>query len=451
MADDQGWGDVAYQGHPDLKTPFLDKLASESLVFDRFYAAAPVCSPTRGSVMTGRHPIRFGCFSWGHSLRPQEQTIAHLMRAAGYRTGHFGKWHLGSVQSGSPVNPGTAGFDHWVSAPNFYDNDPILSQNGKAIQTAGESSMVTARFANDFIENCIEDNQKFFVVVWFGSPHNPHRGAPEDLEYYAGMDPDQAHFLAEITGMDRAIGSIREHLEQKKVWDDTLLWYCSDNGALPKVGSTGGFRGKKGSIYEGGLLVPSLISCPGAKKKALHVPGRVSTSDILPTLARLAGVSRLARHPSDGIALTSVIRGATFETRPVPMGFWNYPVGGIRTPSHAWMSDLLMSQSNGLEPQIPERIRLDAGVIAEKLTTDHFPGHAAWIDGNLKLHKLAPANPNGSITWELYDLKNDPSESENIIQSADPDMVSSMKAALKDWQLSVVNSHNGLDYEQIQK
>jgi hypothetical protein len=111
MADDQGWGDVGYYSHPDLKTPNLDNMAASALRFDHFYAAAPVCSPTRGSVLTGRHPNRFGCFTWGSTLRPQETTIAEALKQAGYSTGHFGKWHLGSVRQGSPVNPGASGND----------------------------------------------------------------------------------------------------------------------------------------------------------------------------------------------------------------------------------------------------------------------------------------------------------------------------------------------------
>ena len=126
-------------------------MAASGLRFDRFYASAPVCSPTRGSVMTGRHPNRFGCFSWGHTLRPQEITVAEALKKAGYRTGHFGKWHLGSVRTGSPVNPGNSGFDEWISAPNFFDNSPILSNQGRALQIQGESSMVVVDSAVDFI------------------------------------------------------------------------------------------------------------------------------------------------------------------------------------------------------------------------------------------------------------------------------------------------------------
>ncbi|MFP6574850.1 MAG: sulfatase-like hydrolase/transferase, partial [Pirellulaceae bacterium] len=139
MADDQGWGDMAYYGHPHLKTPNFDEAAATGLRFDRFYAAAPVCSPTRASVMTGRHPNRMGVFKWGYPMRPQETTIAEALKAAGYTTAHFGKWHLGSVRKTSLANPGQNGFDYWLSAPNFYDNDAVLSQQGVAVQTKGES------------------------------------------------------------------------------------------------------------------------------------------------------------------------------------------------------------------------------------------------------------------------------------------------------------------------
>jgi arylsulfatase A-like enzyme len=110
MADDQGFGDVGYTGNPALKTPVLDEMAATALRCDRFYAAAPVCSPTRGSVLTGRHPNRFGCFKWGYPLRPEEVTLAEMLQQAGYDTGHFGKWHLGALDEGSPVSPGASGF-----------------------------------------------------------------------------------------------------------------------------------------------------------------------------------------------------------------------------------------------------------------------------------------------------------------------------------------------------
>jgi len=261
MADDQGWGDMGYTGHPILKTPNLDAMAAASLTFNRFYAAAPVCSPTRGSVLTGRHPNRFACFSWGHSLRPQEITIAETLKAAGYVTGHFGKWHLGSVQKTSPVNPGNSGFDEWISAPNFFDNDPILSNRGTAVQTKGESSMVTVDLALDFIRKHADSLKPFFAVVWFGSPHNPHKAIEQDRALYDDQDKKHQHFYGEITGLDRAMGKLRQELRTLDIHQNTVLWYCSDNGGLPNLSVTGG-RKHKGSIYEGGLRVPAIIEWP---------------------------------------------------------------------------------------------------------------------------------------------------------------------------------------------
>jgi len=166
MADDQGWGDTGYNGHPLLKTPVMDEMARTGLRFDRFYAAAAVCSPTRGSVMTGRHPNRFGCFAWGHTLRPQEITIAEALKKAGYTTGHFGKWHIGSVRADGTASPGNSGFDEWFSSPNFYENNPLFSHNGKVIETKGESSDVTAGLAMDWIGKVAKGKKPFLAVVW---------------------------------------------------------------------------------------------------------------------------------------------------------------------------------------------------------------------------------------------------------------------------------------------
>ena len=134
MADDQGWGQTGYYDHPILKTPNLDAMAESGLRFDRFYAGAPVCSPTRGSVLTGRANDRIGVLSHGYALRRQETSLAAVMKNAGYVTGHFGKWHLNALRGpGVPVlasddhNPGEFGFDHWLSVTNFFDRDPILS------------------------------------------------------------------------------------------------------------------------------------------------------------------------------------------------------------------------------------------------------------------------------------------------------------------------------------
>ncbi|MCK5173635.1 MAG: sulfatase-like hydrolase/transferase, partial [Planctomycetes bacterium] len=128
MADDQGWHETGYYDHPFLKTPVMDEMAAKGLRFDRFYSGAPVCSPTRASVMTGRNPNRCGCFSWNYSIRPEEITIAELVKESGYVTGHFGKWHLGPAKGSSFTNPGANGFDEWLSHDNFFELNPTLSR-----------------------------------------------------------------------------------------------------------------------------------------------------------------------------------------------------------------------------------------------------------------------------------------------------------------------------------
>lgn len=440
MADDQGWGDMAYNGHPILKTPNFDNMAASALRFDRFYAAAPVCSPTRGSVMTGRHPNRYGCFKWGHTLRPQEITIAEALKTVGYVTGHFGKWHLGSVCKGSPVNPGTSGFDEWFSAPNFFDNDPILSREGVAVQTKGESSMVTVEAAIEFIRKHANSTNPFLCVVWFGSPHGPHQAIEQDRAVYDDQNKKLQHFYGEITGMDRAFGKLREELRELNIHENTILWYSSDNGGLPGVGTTGG-RANKGKIYEGGLRVPAILEWPVRipHPRVTDVP--CNTSDIYPTLLEIVRLEVGNQPPLDGISLARLIDNK-MKSRPKPMGFWDYPESGIRTPSKEWMTELLKAQKAGKEIADKSRLRLDAGKISKKYSEDSFPGHAAWLNWPWKLHRIETKK---GIQIELYNLAADPEEKNNLAPEHDQ-KVESMRSDLETWQKSVVRSLNGEDY-----
>ena len=442
MADDQGWGDMAYNGHERLKTPNFDRMAAETMRFDRFYAAAPVCSPTRGSVMTGRHPNRFGCFKWGYPLRPQEITIAEALKTAGYTTGHFGKWHLGSVRKGSPVNPGASGFDRWFSAENFYDNNAILSREGVAVQTEGESSMLAVDAAIDFIRESVAAEKPFLAVVWFGSPHSPHQALDEDRAAYADLPERDQHFLGEITGMDRAFGKLRGEIKELGIRDNTILWYTSDNGALPKVGSTGGYRGNKGKVYEGGLRVPAILEWPAAINAPRVTEVRCNTYDIYPTILDIVGIKVENQPPVDGISLKPLIEGQ-MDSRGRGMGFWDYPIPGIGTPSAKWMAELLAAQQAGAEPDDPEKLRLDAGEIEQEYSKTEFPGHAAWIDGEWKLHRIT--DKKGNLKWELYNLADDREEATDLLE-AEPERVKKMSDALEGWLGSVVDSLNGEDY-----
>ncbi|HEO71658.1 MAG TPA: N-acetylgalactosamine 6-sulfate sulfatase, partial [Candidatus Hydrogenedentes bacterium] len=403
--------------------------------------AAPVCSPTRGSVMTGRHPNRFGCFKWGHPLRPQEITIAEALKTAGYVTGHFGKWHLGSVQKGSPVNPGASGFDTWFSAPNYFDNDPIMSREGIAQPALGESSMITVDAALQFIAKHAQGTEPFLAVVWFGSPHSPHKAIEQDRAPYKDQDAKLQHFYGEITGMDRAFGKLRDGIRQLGIRDDTLLWYCSDNGGLPRVGATGG-RGHKGQIYEGGLRVPALLEWHGHIKAPQTTAIPCVTSDIYPTLLDITGVAIPHQPPLDGLSLVPLLDGA-MDARPKPIGFWDFPAQGIRTPSAEWMSELLEAQKAGKETTDIERLCLDAAKIDHPYPPNLFAGHAAWLDWPWKLHRKQEES--GESTIELYNLAADPMETKDRA-AHEPDRVQTMQTALDTWRRSVVRSLNGADY-----
>jgi arylsulfatase A-like enzyme len=442
MADDQGWGDVGYRGHPVLKTPTLDEMAASGLRFERFYAAAPVCSPTRGSVLTGRHPNRYGCFSWGHTLRPQETTIAEALKPAKYATGHFGKWHVGPVRADSPVCPGASGFDEWLSSPNFFENDPLMSHKGKVVQTRGEGSQVTVDAAIEFIREAAGRKQPFLAVVWFGSPHGPHAALDRARRLYADQPEKLQHFYGEITAMDRAIGNLRRELRTLGIAENTLLWYTSDNGAIP-VGSTGGLSGRKGNLREGGVRVPGIIEWPAriGKPRTSLIP--CGTVDIYPTVLEIVGVkARNQPEPLDGVSLVPLIEDR-MERRGKPLGFWVYPVRGIGTPSKKLLEEMAREQASG--SPVPSRPAQDPGRITERYSEENLPGRAAWIDGAYKLHRQAP--PEGDASYTLFHLARDPQEKSDLA-GREPQRVEGMKAELEAWQKSVIRSLNGEDYLQ---
>ena len=436
MADDQGWGDMGYMGHKVLKTPVFDEMARTGLRFDRFYAAAPVCSPTRASVLTGRHPNRMGCFQWGHTMRKHEITIAEALKSAGYTTSHFGKWHLGSVRADSEVAPGKNGFDEWASAPNFYENSPLFSHNGKVIETNGESSAVTVDLALKWMAK-VKD-KPFLSVIWFGNPHGPHIGTEKFLKMYEGETKAYANFYAEITGMDAAMGQLRKGLRKLGVADNTILWYCSDNGGL-KPNSMAGLSGKKGKLLEGGIRVPGIIEWPDVIKKHRVTNVPANTVDIYPTILELAGVEQPTQQPLlDGVSLAPLIQEKTFA-RKKPMGFWHYPAGGRGMHARKILEDLRVEQVAGNQAPAPK-----AGFVDRQYPLDKFPGPSAWINGDWKLHRIvdkAGTNP----TYKLYNLRKDVQEKTDLAV-AQPQVLTRLKSELAAWQKSVVSSLNGADY-----
>ena len=442
MADDQGWGDVGYNGHPELKTPNLDKMAGEGLQFNQFYAAAPVSSPTRASFLTGRHPNRMGVFKWGNLIRPQEITVAEVLKKAGYVTGHFGKWHVGSVYEGCPTNPGANGFDEWLSAPNFYDNNPILSREGTAVQKHGESSMIAVNAAIEFIRKHHESSQPFFSVIWFGSPHVPHRAIDRDKALYPDLEEELQNFYGEITGIDRAVGKLRDKLRSMDIEDNTVLWYLSDNGGLDMGWdkSTGG-RGSKGEIYEGGLRVPSIIEWPARIQKHRETDVPAVTSDIYPTLLEIADLEIEKQPVLDGISLIPLIKGE-MEERDQPVGFWEFPEEGRGISSSKKMRELWRKQNAG-ESVDSSKLHLDVANITTHYAEDDFRGHAAWLDWPFKFHRIE--DDSGNMQTELYNLEEDPME-QNDLSDENNSKAESMRTQLEKWQSSVIKSLNGRDY-----
>ena len=435
MADDQGWGDTGYNGHPFVQTPTLDAMAKTGFIFDRFYAGAPVCSPTRASVMTGRNPIRTKVTNHGRYMRPHEQTIGETLQAAGYVTGLFGKVHTGSGQASSICNPSGMGFDEWVTGLNFYDNDPYLSRKGIVEHRRGKGSVIAMDDALAFLKKYKDDNRPMFTVVWFPSPHDPHQEVPEGPSLYDNKE--HAGYYCEITLLDQQLGRLRAELKKMNIADNTILWYCSDNGGL-NVKTSGG-RAKKGSIYEGGLRVPAIIEWP-AGKLAGRTAVPVSTVDMYPTLMAMAGVDLKAPHPLDGIDVSAIISGK-IKKRPKPMGFWHHFQKGQSTWSDKILKGIMEKQQAGAPlPHDPPRMLKDVNKFPQFPETT-VTGHAAWNKWPWKLHRIQGKK------YELYNLLSDPMESRDC--ATDPqhqERLSQMKKELSEWMRSVVRSLNGKDY-----
>jgi len=469
MGDDHGWEETGYNGHPHVKTPVLDEMAATGLRFDRFYAAHPSCSPTRGSFVTGRHPNRYGTFAPGWSLRPEEITIAHLLGKAGYRCGHFGKWHLGAVKAGSPVNPGAMGFDEWVSHDNFFELNPSLSRNGGPPEVfPGESSEVVVREAVRFIDRARADEKPFFTIIWFGSPHEPYSGLPADLALYDDLPAKYAdkqvrltsnetgspttrpqgevlrERYAEITALDRAVGMLRKHLAEHDLRRNTLLFYCGDNGTSADAALGFPHRGVKGKVYEGGILVPGLIEWPARIDKPRSTGVRATTSDLLPTLCGLVGIP-LPDRPLDGIDLSEVIDG-TLDERPSPLWFWAFDTGHL-APSkpEPYIDPQLQQGTTPLVKKTGGKATRDfTNYRHPTVTDDDYRGARAVIDGNFKL-VIHEQKPDGDQRRELFDLAADPAENNNLIKQQ-PALAEKLQAQLVEWQRSVLHSLTGADY-----
>lgn len=380
MADDMGYGDPAFIGNKIAVTPTLDEMSQNGLTFSRFYAGAPVCSPTRASVLTGRHPYRMGIYSPNVGHLPQEEiTVAELVKKKGYRTGHFGKWHLGTMtkteddgRRGGPENaehyspPWKNGFDVTFSAeaglplwdpykkpkdldlsnPDYIKEysknpwwDPIKdpdesnyfgmafwNEKGEKVDKniEGATSRVLMDRVIPFIENSTENDTPFLAVLWFHTPHIPLVTGKKYRELYSDHSKIVQHYFGSITAMDEQIGRLRDELKKLGAKDNTLIWFKSDNGPARKdtrPGTAGPLRGDKGSLYEGGIRVPGIIEWPSAIRQNRHTDLPVSTSDILPTIMDLLEIEGKEKLDLDGESVLDLLLDEQEYSREKPLYF----------------------------------------------------------------------------------------------------------------------------------
>ena len=463
MSDDQGWHDTGYNGHPYVQTPVLDEMAATGLRLDYFYSAAPLCSPTRVSALAGRHPYRSGTFSASWSIRPEEITIARILKDAGYVCGHFGKWHVGPVKADSPTSPGAMGFDEWLSHDTYFEFDPMLSRNGGPPQKyEGEGSKVVTDAAREFISAATAAGRPFLAVVWYASPHWPYSGLPEDLAHYSDLPDDlqdsyewlpsptedewtwipkqealQARY-AEITAMDRGIGQLRDHLDAAGVRGDTLLWFNGDNGASRDGRYKSPLRAAKWELYEGGIRVPAVIEWPDRIDAARSSPVPAVTSDILPTICELAG-RPLPQRPLDGISLVPLLDG-DMAKRGAPICFWADDADRFRT-AEPYLGLLEQRGTTPLHLSVLGRFTRQFHNFHQPADLD-LAGPRAIRDEELKL-VLEGRGPHAGP--ELFDVVADPGEWRNLAADRPAD-VERLAGALERWQLSVRDSLTGADY-----
>jgi arylsulfatase A-like enzyme len=474
MGDDHGWDETGYNGHPHLITPVLDDMAASGLRLNRFYSAHPTCSPTRGSVMTGRHPNRYGTFAPNYSTRPEEVTIAHLLSAAGYACGHFGKWHLGPVKASSPTSPGAMGFDEWLSHDNFFELNPTFSRHGGPPEKfEGESSEIVIAETIEFAKNASKNNQPFFAVVWFGSPHEPYSGLAEDLALYDDLPVEYAtkqvkltsnetgrstkrplrdvlrERYAEISAMDRSIGQLRNWLKRSGLRDDTLLWYCGDNGTSSDGIVTSPFRGQKGNLYEGGIRVPGIIEWPRRITHPIVSDVNAVTSDMLPTICKLTNTPQPMR-PMDGIDLTPMIEDS-MRDRPRSIGFWSFDAKE-EAKNEPYLEADLQSGTTPLVKKMGDiRTRNFRNFHHATVTEQDYAGTRVLLGNRYKLivrgsrGSDSSGDSSGDSSSELFDIREDPAETTNLIDQK-PDVAAAMKAELKEWQRSVLTSLTEADY-----
>ncbi|MDH5400699.1 MAG: arylsulfatase, partial [Cyclobacteriaceae bacterium] len=438
MTDDQGHGDLGFYGNPDIKTPTMDSLAGISARFTQFYVS-PVCAPTRSSLMTGRYSLRTGVYdtyNGGAIMAANETTIAEVLRDNGYMTGIFGKWHLGDTYPHRPADQGfeeslihaAGGMGQVGDVFNFFEYDsayfnPIVLHNNVQVKTKGYCSDVFTDGAVDFIEKNKEN--PFFLYLSFNAPHTPLQLPAKYQDMYADLEIDSGRYdngtrpfpkmdnrsvdaarrvYGMVSNIDDNLARLFNKVNELGIRDNTLIIFMTDNGPQ-QLRYVSGMRGRKGTVYEGGIHVPFFISWPGkiAENKELKVPA--VHMDIFPTLLNLCGIAQPEGLDIDGQDLTSVLNGDTPPWANRPLVF--YWQRGYDGPYH----------------------------------------NIAVRSGNYKLVGHTDA---GSAVdeFELFNLADDPGEMTNIVGN-ETKKATELIGIFDDWYANISQAENLINFPRI--
>ena len=340
LTDDQGWGDIRAHGNAKVDTPVMDRLRGQGARFDRFYVC-PVCAPTRAAFLTGRYYLRTGTkgVSGGaETMRADEVTIAEILKAAGYATGCFGKWHNGAHY---PHHPNGQGFDlyqgiamgHWN---NYFDIE--MDRNGEPVQTRGYVADVLTDAALAFIE--AHKAKPFFCYVPYNTPHTPCQVPDRYFDKYKirGLDDRLACIYGMCENLDDNLARLLRKLDELKLADDTIVVFFTDNGPNGQR-FNGGMRGTKGSVHEGGIRVPCFIRWPGHIEPGLEIQTIAHAMDLLPTLVALTGVPMLATKPLDGVSLAPLLLGQKVDWPDRLLFEGRRGRGSVRTQRHRLVAE----------------------------------------------------------------------------------------------------------------
>lgn len=417
MTDDQGYGDFGFTGNPYVRTPTIDRLATDGTLFTNFYVS-PVCAPTRSSLMTGKQSIRTGVYdtyNGGAIMDTKEITIAEMLSQHGYATGIFGKWHLGDTYPNRPTEQGfqttlvhNAGGMAQVGDPNTYFKeqsyfDATLWKNNILTETEGYCSDVFTQAAIDFI---IQNKDKpFFAYLPFNAPHTPLEVPEEYYQKYKDLPLESSNFTqkgypmppmtekdredarrvyAMVENIDDNIDKLLKKLEENGLMDNTLIFFLTDNGPQQRR-YTAGFRGTKGTVYEGGVRVPMIVYPRQNNLERINAP--TAHMDIFPTIMNICNINY--QHKIDGISLT-----ALFQNDPA--------LFSKRTIYHHWTRGYLTPYQNMAVRQGDFKL-------------------VGQVDYDALLEK-----------FELYNLREDPFEQNNLITSQ-ADEAEKLKQQLDSW------------------